>query len=306
MPFSRNKWKHPNSQAIEIAGTQTRKIQEVRHDLDSISIEDEEDHGYYFLGECVVNNVNDVVNRDKWIINLRIGDTNNVKVKVDSGADVSVLDFTAYNRLYPKPELLHSDKKLITPAGVLNYIGIIKVPITYNGKHIEEIFFVMPKQQRTSNLLCRDVALKLGIVKFIGKVSLHDSLFGFGQWDTEPVKLCLKENAIPFAIHASRNIPFKLMEPVKKALNDMVEKDIIEVITSHTDWASAVVPVLKLDKKDVRICVDYRKLNNNLKREVFHIPTFDELSCKLSDVKYLTKLDAASGFFQIPLGRGAF
>ena len=159
----------------------------------------------------------------------------------------------------------------------------------------------MPKQQRTSNLLCRDVALKLGIVKFIGKVSLHDSLFGFGQWDTEPVKLCLKENAIPFAIHASRNIPFKLMEPVKIALNDMVQKDIIEVITSHTDWASAVVPVLKLDKKDVRICVDFRKLNNNLKREVFHIPTFDELSCKLSDVKYLTKLDAASGFFQIPL-----
>ena len=91
------------------------------------------------------------------------------------------------------------------------------------------------------------------------------------------------------------------MEPVKKALNDMVEKDIIEVITSHTDWASAMVPVLKLDKKDVRICVDFRKLNNNLKREVFHILTFDELSCKLSDVKYLTKLDAASGFFQIPL-----
>ena len=59
--------------------------------------------------------------------------------------------------------------------------------------------------------------------------------------------------------------------------------------------------MLKLDKKDVRICVDFRKLNNNLKREVFHIPTFDELSCKLSDVKYLTKLDAASGFFQIPL-----
>ena len=41
------------------------------------------------------------------------------------------------------------------------------------------------------------------------------------------------------------------MEPVKKALNDMVEKNIIEVITSHTDWASAMVPVLKLDMKDV-------------------------------------------------------
>ena len=49
------------------------------------------------------------------------------------------------------------------------------------------------------------------------------------------------------------------------------------------------------------ICVDFRKFNNNLKREVFHNPAFDELSSKLSDVKYLTKLDAASGFFQIPL-----
>ena len=57
----------------------------------------------------------------------------------------------------------------------------------------------MPREKRMSTLLYRDVALKLGIVKFIGKVTLHDLLFGFGQWDTDPVKRYLKEKAIPLS-----------------------------------------------------------------------------------------------------------
>ena len=63
---------------------------------------------------------------------MNIGDTNYAKIKVDSGADVSDLDFTVYNKFYPKLKLLPSDKKLMTPAGVLNYIVIIKVSITWN------------------------------------------------------------------------------------------------------------------------------------------------------------------------------
>ena len=65
-----------------------------------------------------------------------------------------------------------------------------------------------------------------------------------------------------------------------------------------------MVPVAKTKesgKVKVRITVDYRKLNKFLKRETFQIPTFHELSSKLSGAKIFSKLDASSGFFQIPL-----
>ena len=41
----------------------------------------------------------------------------------------------------------------------------------------------------------------------------------------------------------------------------------------------------------------------SLKREIYHIPTFDELTSRLPGVKFMGKLDAASGFYQIPLDK---
>ena len=63
-----------------------------------------------------------------------------------------------------------------------------------------------------------------------------------------------------------------------------------------------MVPVAKA-KTEVRITVDYKKLNANLKRETFQIPTFEELSSKLADATVFSKLDASSGFFQIPIAK---
>ena len=52
---------------------------------------------------------------------------------------------------------------------------------------------------------------------------------------------------------------------------------------------------------EVRLCVDYRQLNKYLKREIFEIPTFDDVASKFSGAVYFSKLDAKSGFYQIPL-----
>ena len=83
---------------------------------------------------------------------------------------------------------------------------------------------------KTSNLLSRNAAEKLSIVKFIGGINLEHVLFGFGQWRTEPVKLHMKNDVVPSAIHCARNIPFSLREQVKQALDQMVKDDIIEPV----------------------------------------------------------------------------
>ena len=82
------------------------------------------------------------------------------------------------------------------------------------------------------------------------------------------------------------------MNAVKDALNKMIAEDVIEPVTHPTDWASGIVPVFKPGQNKARICVDFRKLNMSLKRERYHIPTFDELTSRLSGVKFMSKLDA--------------
>ena len=51
----------------------------------------------------------------------------------------------------------------------------------------------------------------------------------------------------------------------------------------------------------VRICVDLKPLNESVLREVHPIPTVDETLGKLAGATIFNKLDANSGFWQIPL-----
>ena len=61
-----------------------------------------------------------------------------------------------------------------------------------------------------------------------------------------------------------------------------------------------MVCVPKPNGKD-RICVDLTQLNEAVKREVYLMPSVDESPSKLGQGKVFSKLDANSGFWQIPL-----
>ena len=51
----------------------------------------------------------------------------------------------------------------------------------------------------------------------------------------------------------------------------------------------------------VRICIDFWALNESVLREVHQLPTVDETLAHLSSASVFSKLDANSGFWQIPL-----
>ena len=61
-----------------------------------------------------------------------------------------------------------------------------------------------------------------------------------------------------------------------------------------------MVPVLKKNG-DVRICVDLERLNRSVKRERCTLPTLEDVTHKLAGSNVFSKLDATSGFWQIPL-----
>lgn len=70
----------------------------------------------------------------------------------------------------------------------------------------------------------------------------------------------------------------------------------IEKIEKPTDFCS---PIKK--NGNVRICIDLNRLKHDVKREYFMLPNLDDIAPKLKRAKYFYKLDASTGFYQIPL-----
>ena len=72
----------------------------------------------------------------------------------------------------------------------------------------------------------------------------------------------------------ARRIPPFRREEVDKLLQDMLARDVIQPSTSP--WASPIVLVQKKDGS-VRLCVDYRKLNNiTRKKDSYLLPRIDD------------------------------
>ena len=91
-------------------------------------------------------------------------------------------------------------------------------------------------------------------------------------------------------------VPERLRDGVKREVEKLLKEGIIEESTSY--WSSPVVPVLK-PSGDIRLCVDFRKLNDITVQEHCYIPDLEDILSKVSDSMVLSKLDLTQGFHQI-------
>ena len=85
---------------------------------------------------------------------------------------------------------------------------------------------------------------------------------------------------------------------IRDMVHDMLSDGIIE--PSRSPYASPVVLVQKKDGSK-RFCVDYRRLNAQTKRDVYPLPRVDETLDALGHNQWFTKLDLASGYWQVAM-----
>ena len=95
-----------------------------------------------------------------------------------------------------------------------------------------------------------------------------------------------------------RRPPFHLRTEAQDEVHKMLNQGIIE--PSDSPWASPVVLVKKKDGS-LRYCIDYRKLNAVTIKDSYPLPRIDESLDSLSETKYFSTLDLASGYWQIGL-----
>ena len=210
-----------------------------------------------------------------------------IDFKIDTGADVNVISRKTWIRI-GKPKLSPCTKiTLQSPGGRLKTLGHFKTVL--NGEHEVNIYVI---SNDVDSLLSRSTATKLKLVKRIDTT--------LSTVKCRPVKIKLKKDNSPYSVATARRVPIPLHEKVKTELERMKNEGVIEEITEPTEWVSPMVPVVK-PNGDVRICVDLRKLNEAVERERFIIPRIDDVIHKLKGSNVFSKLDAQSGFWQLPL-----
>ena len=80
----------------------------------------------------------------------------------------------------------------------------------------------------------------------------------------------------------------------------MEKMGVISKIITPTLWCAGMVVIPKRSRT-VRICVDLKPLNESVLREPYPMPKIDDTLALLYGATVFSKLDANSGFWQIPL-----
>ena len=127
---------------------------------------------------------------------------------------------------------------------------------------------------------------------------LHDFRYVFSDEPglcTECVMDINTGSALPIS-RPPYSIPVDIREKVRKEIEGMEKAGYIE--RSMSPWASGVVPVRKPDG-NVRVCIDYRNLNEVTIPDPYYIPLLDEAVAIVGSSRCLSKLDLTKGFYQV-------
>ena len=126
-----------------------------------------------------------------------------------------------------------------------------------------------------------------------------------------PARITLTDDARPSAATAARPIPYSWQEDIKRQLDELLEQGVIAPVDYPTEWCHQIVAVPKrtdpnaaTEGSSVRLTVDLTRLNKYVRRGAHPVCTpQDAVSSIGTGARYFTKLDARSGYFQVPLDR---
>ena len=94
----------------------------------------------------------------------------------------------------------------------------------------------------------------------------------------------------------ARRIPPTMIEELKQHIRQLLDIGVIE--ESVSPYSSPIVLVRK-KSGDLRLCVDFRKLNAKTIKDSYRIPTIEELIDTLGGACWFATLDLSSGYHQV-------
>ncbi|UYV64108.1 hypothetical protein LAZ67_2006591 [Cordylochernes scorpioides] len=255
---------------------------------DSSNLDDDE-------GEC----------RRRWTAEIQVNGKK-VKFKLDSQADVTCVPLCLFKKIMGQQRLVKSDINLRAAEFSERLTVGMFISTLRNGSYeIKEKIYVI--RRLSEPLLSRRACELLNLARRIEVVATRinpikefpEVFEGLGQIGN-PYEIKLKPGAKPYAVHTPRRVPIPLMEKLKTRLEELEKAGIIAQVNVATEWCAPTVIAGK-PNGDIRLCVDLSRLNEHVQREVHPMPVVEHMLGQLGEARFFSKLDANSGFHQIPL-----
>ena len=269
--------------------------------------EDENSDKSFYIGSVEVNSVD---TNKVWLVELDVRG-HQIRAKIDTGAQVNVISQKLVNKL--GTQITHSDTKLTAYSGdSIPVVGQTNLKCFYKGKEYL-INFIVTSYPSATTILGLKTSEKMNLFKRINTVK-ESKNHNFDMTslikeysDTFGALGCLEEaHHIEIDPHVEpivsppRRVPLGQRKKLEQKLREMITQKVIVKVDEPTDWVNPMILVNK-PNGDIRICMDPQRLNTAIKREHFQLPTMEELTMEMKGAQYFTKLDASSGFWQIPL-----
>lgn len=236
------------------------------------------------------------------VITCMIGGVS-LEMLVDSGADANLVSGEMWEKLKNENVAVFSSTKgssrILRAYGSqdpLMILGSFVADIEVGDQHSRAEFFVVHGGQRC--LLGDKTAKQLGVLK-VGLDINSVAVSPFSKMNGIKAKIQFDPAVVP-VYQPMRRIPVPLEEAVDRKLDEMLNRDIIEVKTGPTTWVSPLVVVGK-SNGEPRLCLDLRRVNEAVLREHHPMPSVDDYLAKLGRGQLWSKLDIKEAFLQIEL-----
>ena len=96
----------------------------------------------------------------------------------------------------------------------------------------------------------------------------------------------------------ARQVPCALREKVGQELTRLTRDGILQPV-QFSEWAAPIVPVLKSNQTNVRICGDFKQTVNRVaKLDRYPIPKVEDLFSSLAGGKSYSKIDLSQAYQQ--------
>uniref|UniRef100_A0A8C6PSX4 Gypsy retrotransposon integrase-like protein 1 n=3 Tax=Nothobranchius TaxID=28779 RepID=A0A8C6PSX4_NOTFU len=192
-----------------------------------------------------------------------------------------IAELVKADRVMPYPEPDKSDQKVLAACSSQQQTSPSNPPLSFD-------FGTSPLSEEWKGRITN----KLNTYSDV--FSHHDLDFGHTQQIRHHINL---KDETPFK-QKSRPIHPHDYEAVRKHLEALLETGIIR--ESESPFASPIVVVRKKNG-EVRLCIDYRKLNLQTIRDAYALPNLEESFSALAGSQWFSVMDLKSGYYQIEM-----
>ena len=199
--------------------------------------------------------------------------------------DLQLLSIHCDDKCQSKSHVLHETKKIGN-----------EFPIGVDMQQTQQD--VLPPVPISSKLEGDDVKQQI--------MDLCPDLFsGVGTIKNAMVHLGVKPGAVP-VVCSPHCVPDAVQPKLKEELDKMLKLGVIRKldINEASDWVHTLVIVIKPNGK-LHVCLDPRTLNSVLHHNIHNAKRFINIISKVKGFKYISKLDANSGFWTLPLDQSS-